>query len=134
MTLKQYLILMSIGSILCWAAFIAVIFNVNPYSASTMEFVFFFSSFALAVVGTCSVVGFLLRRLFLKDDEIIFRHVKHTFRQSILIAAVLTLLLILQGLRLLTWWNFPLPIVLGVFLETIVFTKRKFSNTSAYGS
>jgi ABC-type Mn2+/Zn2+ transport system permease subunit len=125
---------MTVGTLFCWAAFVAILFNVNPYSASTLEFIFFFSSFALAVIGTCSVVGFLLRRVFLKDDEIIFRHVKHTFRQAILVAIVLTLLLILQAMRLLTWWNLPLPILFAIFLETIVFTKRKFSNTPPYGS
>lgn len=128
MTLRQYLTLMSIGTLLCWVAFVVVLSGVDPTGASMLEFLFFYASLFLGLLGTFSVFGFLLRRLFLKDDDVLFRHVRHTFRQSLIISLVIIFLLILTAQNLLTWWNFPLPIILGIFLEAIIFTNRKFRN------
>lgn len=133
MTLRQYLLLMTIGTLLCWGGWGVTLASVNPTDATTVEFGFFYVSLFLALVGTGSIVGLGLRRLFLKDDELIFRHVKNAFRQSVLIALTILILLMLLAGRLLTWWNAPLLILLAVCVETLKFTQRKFRNT-LYGS
>lgn len=133
MTLRQYLLLMTIGTLLCWAGWAVTLASVNPADATLVEFGFFYVSLFLALVGTGSIVGLGLRRLLLKDDELIFRHVKNAFRQSVLIALTILILLMLLAARLLTWWNAPLLILLAVCVETLIFTQRKFRNT-LYGS
>ena len=133
MTLRQYLVLMSLGTGLCWIAWFFILFSVDPIQAGRLVFFFFYVSLFMAVVGTFSVLGFLIRRWVVKDDELVFRHVKRTFRQSIFIAAVLIVVLMLLSNRLLAWWNLVLLLGLCIFLEAIVFTNRKFSNRT-YGS
>lgn len=128
MSLRQYLLLMSFGTLLCWGGFLVTLFSVNPVDATAIEFGFFYVSLFLALVGTCSVAGLSFRRLFLKNDDLIFRHVKNAFRQSLLFACVVILMLVLLAAHLLTWWNLLLLILLVVSIEALIFTERKFRN------
>jgi hypothetical protein len=82
----------------------------------------------LALTGTFSVIGFLIKKIILKDDQIVFHHVKSTFRQGMLIAGVIILGLILLQIKLLTWWNGILLILLFAAIEGIIFTNRKYNN------
>jgi hypothetical protein len=128
MSLQRYLALMTIGTAICWLAWIFVIFNVDPQTAGLLGFLFFYFTIFFALIGTFSVIGFLVRRKMVGDDNVIFRHVKRTFRQSILISsAVVSLLLLLQK-DLLTWWNGVLVIVFFFIVEGIIFTNRRYSN------
>lgn len=128
MTLRQYLALMSFGTAICFIAWLFLIRNVNPADAGSWGFLFFYASLFLTIVGAFSVVGFLIRRAFIKNDEVVFRHVKHTFRQSVIVAFVICVSLFLAGHKLLAWWNFIILAFIGIILETIVFTNRKFQN------
>lgn len=128
MTLRQYLILMTIGTCLCWIAWFFVILYSSPTEGNLLGLVFFYLSLFLAVVGTFSVIGFLIRRRMIKNDEIVFRHVRHTFRQSIIVALVIVIALILLSINYLTWWTGLLLALLFLFVEGILFTNRKYSN------
>lgn len=128
MTLRQYLIIMSIGALICWLAWFFVIGSIDPKEAGFLGFTFFYLSLFLALTGTFSTIGFLIRKKVVKNDDVVFHHVKHTFRQGIFISATLiTSLLLLQG-RLLAWWNGLMLIFLFLILETVVFTSRKYNN------
>ncbi|HLD61141.1 MAG TPA: hypothetical protein VJA27_03370 [Patescibacteria group bacterium] len=128
MSLKQYLILMSVGTLLCWVAWLFVVWSLDPNETTFLGLSFFYASLFLAIVGTFSVIGFLFRRALIKQDEIIFRHVRRTFRQSVLIAILATVCLLLLSEHLLRWWNAILLLMLGIIIEAIVFTKRRYSN------
>ncbi|MFA6490589.1 MAG: hypothetical protein WCT43_01755 [Candidatus Magasanikbacteria bacterium] len=125
MNLKQYLILMSIGTLLCWVSWIFVIFKVSPVDSGFIGIFSFYLSLFLSIVGTFSVLGFMIRRVILKDDEVVFRHVRHTFRQSIFIATVITIVLILLSNKLLFWWNAIILVVFFIFIETVFFTSSR---------
>src|SRR3989338_5184556 len=111
MSLRQYLFLMTAGTTICWIVWIFVILNINPETAGNIGFVFFYSTLFLALVGTFSVFGFAMRKVVIKNDAIIFRHVKKTFRQGIFIACAVTILLLLLQNELLTWWNGGLVVI-----------------------
>lgn len=128
MTLRQYLILMSMATGMCWVAWLAIILSIDPQTASFTIFAFFYLSLFVALIGTISVIGFIIKRLMIKNDEIVFRHVKRTFRQSIIIASLLVLALVLKQKNLLTWWNGIMLIILFIFLEGMVFTNRRYTN------
>ncbi|MSU75288.1 MAG: hypothetical protein EXS55_02130 [Candidatus Magasanikbacteria bacterium] len=130
MTLRRYLFLMAIAACLCWVAWFFVLSSVDPATSGLVGFLFFYFSLWLAVVGSFSVLGFLGRRLLVHDDEIVFRHVKQTFRQSVIIASLTSLALIFLAHGLLTWWNVILLIFAGVFVEGIIFTNRRYRNGS----
>ncbi len=127
MSLRAYLILMSLGTLACWVAWVFIL-TIDPTTAANSIFLFFYVSLFLAIVGTFSVGGFLVRRLLIKNDEVVFRHVRRTFRQSIMVAGFLIGTLILRQKGLLAWWNFGLLIVIFILLEGVIFSNRKYSN------
>jgi len=124
---------MSIGTLICWGTWAFILFTLDPSSAGFWGIIFFYASLFLALVGTFSVIVFLLRRLIIKNDEVIFRHVKRTFRQSVILSALIIFALFLLQQRLLTWWNSILLVVLFIVLEAMVFANRRFSNQDYVG-
>ena len=128
MTLRQYLVLMSVGALICWLAWFFVLGSTDPTQAGFFGFVFFYASLFLALAGTFSVIGFLIKKIILKSDQIVFHHVKSTFRQSMLLAAVIIFNLVLLQINLLAWWNAILLFLLFAAIEGIIFTSRKHNN------
>lgn len=128
MSLRQYLFLMTAGTAICWVVWIFVIFNIDPETVGNIGFIFFYSTLFFALVGTFSVFGFTMRRMVIKNDTVIFRHVKKTFRQGIFIAFTVTILLLLLQNELLTWWNGGLVVVFFLIVEWIIFTNRRYGN------
>ncbi|OGH83780.1 MAG: hypothetical protein A2261_03850 [Candidatus Magasanikbacteria bacterium RIFOXYA2_FULL_44_8] len=128
MTLRQYLILMSLGTLICWAAWVVIINTFDPNTAGILGLLFFYVSLFLALVGTFSVIVFLIRRVIIKNDEVIFRHVRRTLRQSIVVSTLIIFVLFLLQKQLLTWWNLALVLILFFAIEGIVFTSRKYNN------
>lgn len=128
MTLRPYLILMSIGAIICWTAWFFVLANVDPEQTGFFGFLFFYASLFLALTGTFSVIGFLVKKTILKNDQVLFHHVKSTFRQGMLAATAISGGLILLQAGLLTWWNGVLLILLLAAIEAVLFTNRKYKN------
>lgn len=124
---------MSLGTVICWTAWVFILFNIDPAQADFLSFIFFYSSLFLALLGTFSVIGFLFRRRVVKEDEIVFRHVKKTFRQGIMLATWVILFLFLQQSKLLTWWIATILIVLFVVIEGLIFANRKYNNRDYVG-
>lgn len=133
MSLRHYLILMSIATMLCWVAWFFVLIYTAPGGEGLLTLFFFYCSLFLAIVGTFSVIGFLIRRMLIKNDEVVFRHVRRTFRQSLLLAVLAIAVLLLLAARLLTWWNGIILVIFFLFLEAVIFTNRKYRNDEYYG-
>ena len=128
MSLRFYLILMSFGALICWLAWFFVLNSIDPVQAGFFGFLFFYSSLFLALTGTFSVIGFLIKKIVLQNDEIIFHHVKSTFRQGMLIATIIVAGLILLQTKLLAWWSAILLLSFFIVIEGIIFTNRKYNN------
>lgn len=128
MTLRAYLTLMALGTVFSWIIWIMVLFNISPVAGGFIGLVAFYLSLFMAILGTFSVIGFLIRRAIVKDDEIVFRHVRHTFRQSLLVATATVLILFLLSKGLLFLWNAAILVVFFIFIEIIIFSNRKHSN------
>ena len=128
MTLRQYLFLMSLGTLICFTAWIFLLFNIDPTNTELLVFVFFYASLFLSLLGIISVISLWIKIKFLKSEEVVFRHVKRTFRQGTISALLIIAILLLQQFKLLTWWNFIILIVLIVLIEATIFSNRKFSN------
>lgn len=107
---------MILATLLCWASFFIVINSVNPLNTSVLGFVFFYSSLFLSLIGTLSVLGFLLRHWFNKN-QFISEQVVISFRQSIWLSIIIVVGLYLQSQRLATWWNLLILLVLMIVLE-----------------
>lgn len=113
MTLKQYVAIMTLATVLCWTAFGFVLVNVDPFEANWVSFIFFYASVFLALLGTLSLLLFGIHRLFKGDLTPLFRSVEKSFRAAALLSAVLTMLLYFQASSWLRVWN---VVVLGAAL------------------
>ena len=123
---------MSLGTLICWGILAFIVITLDPTQAGALGLTFFYFSLFLAILGTFSVIVFLLRRLVIKDNEIVFRHVKNTFRQGVLFSALLVLALYLWQKQLLYWWNGIFLVALLIILEVIVFSQRRYQNKDFY--
>ncbi|MEY4745372.1 MAG: hypothetical protein RL272_1317 [Candidatus Parcubacteria bacterium] len=117
MTLRQYLLLMAVGTALAWTAVGLVVGTVDPTDTQPMVFGVFYASLFLALTGTLSVIGFLLRAALLKRQFVVSRHVAVSFRQAVLLALLIVVSLLLQSKSLLTWWNALLIVAAITVLE-----------------
>jgi len=118
MTLKKYLFLMTMATLMCWGALVLVLVFVNPYTAGIVGLVFFYLALFLGLLGIFSIIGFVFRFLF-KRNEFAYNQVKTAFRQGMMFALLLTVMFILQGARLLVWWNIILFIILLAGIEYV---------------
>lgn len=117
---------------MCWLAWFFVIYSFDPGLAAWWVFIFFYASLFLALVGTISVIGFLIKQRLIKQDDVVFRHVRRTFRQSLILAGLIIIVLLLRQAAVLRWWNAPFLLGLWLVLEGIVFTNRKYRNPDYY--
>ena len=125
MTLSRYLLIMTVATFLCWAAWFLVLFNINPYEASTWSFMAFYISLFLALAGSFTVVGFGLRVWLFKQNDPHFHQVKKTFRHGMIFGALLIIALFLQSQKLLHLWNILLLIFAFAFLEFFFISSPK---------
>jgi len=105
MTLRQYLVLMALGTLLAWGAVTLVVMTVDPTLAQPGIFVAFYASAYLALAGTFSIVGLLLRIGMLRRQPVVSRHVAVSFRQALLLAALVCGGLFLHSRQALSWWS-----------------------------
>jgi hypothetical protein len=124
MTLKRYISSMSIMTVLIWSVFVYVLFIVDPETTNWVGFGLFYITLFVSLVGTASLIGFLIRFMALKQ-QLVWDAVKEAFRQSFLFALLIILSLILLSQDLFTWINIML-LVLGLSaLEYFLLTLTK---------
>lgn len=128
MTLRQYLILMSIGTALCWLVWFLVISNIDPKESGWLGFILFYISLYLALTGAISVIGFIVKKRITQNDEIVFHHVHHTFRQGLLIALLFTTTLMMLQFKVLNWWTGLTVVLLFLVMESMILANRKYKN------
>jgi len=104
MTLRAYLILMIISTLLCWSSFIFIIWTVNPEATNWIGFLLLYFSLGLSLVGATAIIGFIIRFIFLKR-ELVFNSVKEAFRQSFLFSFFIIIILLLLSRNLFSWMN-----------------------------
>jgi len=117
---------MTVLTIICWVAWVLTLILINPQQSDLIGFVLFYFSLFLAILGTASILGFLIRVWFRKKP--IFKQVEIAFRQGIWLGLLIPSILILKGLDLLRWWNALFLILFLVFLELFfLLSNRKYS-------
>jgi len=124
MTLKKYLIIMSIMTFIAWMAFFYVILSINPEITNWLGFLLFYLSLSLSLIGTGALVGFFIRFIILKQD-IAFRLVKEAFRQSFLFAFLIVISLVLLSQNLFTWLNILFLVISLSVLEFFMLSYEK---------
>lgn len=111
MSLKKYLFLMTIATVVCWGGWALVLNFVNPYEAGPVGLIFFYLSLFLGLLGVFSIIGFVIRYL-VKRNEFAYAQVKIAFRQGFMFSLLLIISLALLAKNLLVWWNLLLLVIL----------------------
>jgi len=122
MSLKNYLIIFSIATLIFWAAWLVVFMQLNPESNRMVTVTTFSITLGFAVAGTLSLFGFGVRALFGKDP-VLFRVLRTSTRQGVVTAIFMEALLVLRVLRWLAWWNVVPLALFFVLLEGFFLTQ-----------
>lgn len=124
MNLKTYLTIVGITTAVCWFAWFMVLAFINPATTGWVSFVIFYFVLCLSLVGTFSLLGFGVRFIFNKD-ELAYKQVNVSFRQSLLLALIVLIVLFLQSQRFLFWWNIIILVFIFSFIELFFLAEKK---------
>lgn len=122
MSLPRFLIFTALGTLVCWIAWVCVVFFIDPTQGGSIGPSLFFLSLYLAVFGLFLLVGFFLR-LAIHKHEPPFHHVGISLRQSFWLATLLVLSLVLQWNALFEWWIGVLLVVGFSVLEAFFLSR-----------
>lgn len=124
MSVRGYTLLLAMTTLLSWIAFGAVVVIINPQEAGAIGIGLFYISLSLALIGTFSLAGFLIRTVFFKKEDI-FNRISIAFRQAIFFTLLINGFLFLQSMRLLTWYNTAFLIIALAIAEFVVISGAK---------
>ena len=114
----------AVATALCWTIFLFVSSVINPEQTNTMGFIVFYLALFMAISGTASLIGFLIRFVALKH-ELAFYAVKIAFRQSFMFALFIIAILILLSQSLFTWLNLSMLVAVFVIAEMVMIHSQK---------
>jgi len=123
MTLRQLLIIISIGTAICWATWLMVVINIDPTTSEMFGFLLFYMCLFCALLGSFFLATFVWRKIFNKNS-IEYQIVGTSFRQSFSFGILVILMLMLKSHDLLTWWNM-LMVIAGLTLIEFFFLSFK---------
>ncbi|MFH1173448.1 MAG: hypothetical protein V1692_02875 [bacterium] len=124
MALKTYLIFMGLSTVLCWAAWLLVIFSIDPDNAGFIGLIAFYLTLLFSLTGTFFFISFIVRRI-LNKEAVVSRQVGISFRQAISYATVVLGALWLQSQNWLNWANIILFIAVLTILEIFFVSARR---------
>ncbi len=101
MTLRSYILFMTISTAMLWAAWLFVLAVMSPDSGSLAVILFSVTLF-FAISAAASVAGLLLRR-WARSDDPVHRQVATAFRQSLLFAGLFLASLFFQRAGMFGW-------------------------------
>jgi heme/copper-type cytochrome/quinol oxidase subunit 4 len=123
MTVKAYLYGMGLSVVLCFAAWIVVLENVDPTNTDLFGLAVFYLTLFFALSSSFSLLGFYLRRRIF-EDRVEFRQAEVAFRQGTLLALMFVGMLMLQGQRQLNLYTAFSCVLIVVAVEFYFLMRR----------
>ena len=124
MTLKNYLFIMGVLTVICLGIFIFVLNLIDPSLTNWIGFLLFYFSLFLFLSGLISLIGFIIRFVILRKG-LAFNSVKKAFRQSFLFSLFIIFLLMLKAQQVFNWVNLTLLIIIFLILELFLISHKK---------
>ncbi len=118
MSLRLYLIIMTLFSLASWIAWLIVVHAIDPTKSGFLGYFLFFVTLGISFLSSVTLFGTLIR-VWLKKDQVVYRHVIRSLRQGLIFTFLFLIALILSGLSLLVWWVMLLLVSIAVVLELI---------------
>ena len=113
---KLYVTIVTLATLLSWAAWLLVLFLTIPGDGGNIGLILFYSSLFLSLLCTMALVGLLTRHVKARK-KLIVEKVIVSFRQAFWLAALVVAALFLQSQQVLTWWNALLLVLIVTVLE-----------------
>lgn len=123
MTLRRCFVLILLSTFLCWLSWGVVVLYIDPEETNSLGFFLFYLALLLSLIGTLTLLGFLIRIKFSK--ELVSKKMTASFRQAIWLSFLVIAFISFKGLGLLRWWNILLLILVLTFLEMFFISYRK---------
>ena len=124
MTLKTYLTTISICTGICWIVFLTVLGTVNPLETKIWGLLIFYITLLIALIGSFSLIGFVIRCVFNKQ-EIWYKTLNIASRQALILSVLVIVALIFQSFRYLYWWNLIILVIIAFFVELFVLAQKR---------
>jgi len=106
---------MIIAALIAIVAIVLIVINFNPSESSWVVFVMMFLSIFILLAGL-SIPFFYFYR-FKKGTLEVINIMPESIMRGLILSVVLTILLIMQTIHVLTWWNGLSVIVIAVILD-----------------
>ncbi|HRH32646.1 MAG TPA: hypothetical protein PK720_00625 [bacterium] len=116
MSLRSYLMFMTIATLIFWLALGLIVVNIDPTATTLSGIILFYILLLCAISGTGSIIGFIIRFYALKQ-ELVSQSVLIAFRQALLASVLVTSVLFLFSQKLFSWLNVGLLILALSALE-----------------
>jgi hypothetical protein len=95
---------MSVATAFAFVGWTFVLLYIDPGTSGYVGIVLFYLTLFLALLGFFTLINFSLKR-WIANNEVIFAYVSSSFRQGFWLAAIIVGLLVMQGARILNWWD-----------------------------
>lgn len=121
--LKANLFFLYSITVVALSSLVLCVFNYNPYTSGTFNFVYLYLAFFVALMGIVGIAIFYLRIHFDKSAA-----AKSLFWPSIrlgtFLALAATAILVLRGLKILDFWT-GVPLLVVILLLELFFQTKK---------
>lgn len=124
MSLKVFLGLIIIGTIIAWLSWGMAVFYFDPQQINFLGFSIFYLSLFLGLSGTIFLVSDRLRAIILKK-QLIFTRLRTSVRQAVFFTILILCWAFLKSQALLQWWNLLLLILILTVLEFFFISSQK---------
>jgi len=104
MTLSRYILYMFFITMVCWLIWVVVIFQIDPFNAGVLGFIFFYLTLFFALVSGFAVLGLVFRRLFIRQG-VPEKQVSLALRQGVLFAILIIGSLIMSSFGTFSIFN-----------------------------
>jgi len=115
-SLNRILSLVLFATLLSWAAWLLVIYKLDPFQTPDLALPFFFVSSIFAFSGSFTLLLFFLKKWRAKD-HLSMKHILISLRQGVLLSICTCICLALLMIGLLRIWNGLLLVALMMLLE-----------------
>lgn len=108
---------MLLGTAITWATVGLLLFLVNPADGGIVTESILLIAICLGSTGLLTILGVVFRVFFRPKETLIVKQVRTSLRQGFTLSLLMVLGLILSSLRLFSWWNMALAIIVFSLIE-----------------
>ncbi len=110
---------MALGTAASFGAWIFVMSAAVPEEATAIDFVLFYLTMTVTLIGALALVGILYRVYVLKRQDVISREVLTSFRHAVLLSIVAAIALALSSQAKFHWWSLFVLIAIACVIEYV---------------